>query len=63
MRKVQTVGELIEMLSKFPLKTEVMCSCGSCHRGESGGQMTISDFTKQTFGYVVVNFNQSWEDQ
>jgi hypothetical protein len=59
--KSQTVGELIEMLSKFPFDTVVFNSCGACAKGESGGRMTISDQTDQTFGYIELNFNQSWK--
>jgi hypothetical protein len=59
--KSQTVGELIEMLSKFPFGTVVLNNCGSCHKGEVGGHMTISDQTDQTFGYIELNFNQSWK--
>lgn len=61
-RKVQTVGQLIEMLAKFPFNTEVMSNCGACQKGECGGEITVTDMTKQTFGYIELNFNQSWKD-
>jgi hypothetical protein len=59
----QTVGELIEMLSKFPFNTVVLNSCGACAKGEVGGHMHISDQTNQTFGYIELNFNQTWKKQ
>jgi len=58
--KAQTVGQLIEELAKFPFHTEVLCSCGACGKGEVYGKMTVSDQTKQTYGYIELNFNQSW---
>lgn len=59
--KSQTVGELIEMLAKYPFDTVVLNNCGSCAKGEVGGHMTISDRTDQTFGYIEINFNQTWK--
>lgn len=58
----QTVGEIIEMLAKFPFDTKVFNNCGACHKGECGGHMTISDQTNQTYGYIELNFNQSWKE-
>jgi hypothetical protein len=60
-RKKETVGSLVEKLVKFPFSTEVLNNCGSCHKGEVGGEVTISDQTNQTFGYIDLNFNQSWK--
>lgn len=59
--KTPTVGELIEMLAKFPFDTAVLNNCGSCAKGEVGGRITISDQTDQTYGYIELNFNQSWK--
>lgn len=61
MAKAQTVGDIIEMLEKFPKGTEVINSCGACHKGEISGFIKVSDMTKQTYGYIEITFNKSWE--
>jgi hypothetical protein len=50
------------MLAKFPFNTEVMSDCGACQKGECGGHITINDQTNQTYGYIALNFNQSWKE-
>ncbi|MEK4030845.1 hypothetical protein MKZ02_20205 [Pseudobacillus sp. FSL P4-0506] len=61
--KGTTVGELVEMLAKFPFDTEIVVGCGGCQKGSVNDVITISDRTDQTFGYIELNVNQSWKEK
>jgi hypothetical protein len=66
MKKPQTVGQLIEMLAKHSFNTPINSTCRACCKGEVNGDMeivTIEDRTNQTYGYIDIHFNRSWENK
>ena len=55
------VKHLIAALEEFNPETQIMQSCFKCSHGSSGSPFIISDFTHQTFGYIEIAVNKSWE--
>ncbi|ABY46791.1 hypothetical protein [Bacillus mycoides] len=59
LKEAKTVGELIEMLAKYPFNAPIVTNCEQCRRGFVNGVVTIGDRTDQTYGYIDLNVNQA----
>ena len=55
------IKHLIAALEEFNPETPGMQSCLKCSHGSSGSPFVIADFTHQTFGYIDIVVNESWE--
>ena len=55
------IKHLIAALEEFNPETPVMQSCLKCSHGSYGSPFVIADFTHQTFGYIDIAVNESWE--
>lgn len=57
-----TVGQLEDMLRKFPKSTVIHVGCKSCSRSSSGQDIIdIADMTNQTYGYIELTLNNTYE--
>lgn len=59
-----TVGELEDMIRKYPRATEICVECNACGRSSMGGEtlVKIKDKTGGAYGHLELSINKGFRE-